>query len=93
MGWKERGWYLDPEVGAAVFDRNGNAGPTIWVDGRVVGSWVQRPDGTIAVHLLTDVDPARRAEIDAAAERLRELLGDVRFRVRFPAPVQAALLA
>jgi hypothetical protein len=93
MGWKERGWYLDPEVGAAVFDRNGNAGPTIWVDGRVVGSWVQRPDGTIAVHLLTDVDPTRRAEIDATAERLRELLGDVRFRVRFPAPVQAALLA
>jgi Winged helix DNA-binding domain len=92
MGWKDRSWYLDPEVGEAVFDRNGNGGPTVWVDGRIVGSWVQRRDGTVAVRLLTDVDDPRRSEIDAAAARLQELLGDVRFSVRFPAPVQAALL-
>jgi hypothetical protein len=92
MGWKARSWYLDPEVAAAVFDRNGNAGPTVWVDGRVVGSWVQRRDGTVAVHLLAEIGDARRAEIDAAATQLQELLGDTRFTVRFPAPVQAALL-
>jgi hypothetical protein len=92
MGWKARSWYLEPAAAAAVFDRNGNGGPTIWVDGRIVGSWVQRRDGTVAVYLVTDVDAARRAEIDAAAVRLQELLGDVRFTVRFPAPVQAALL-
>ena len=46
MGWKDRRWYLDAGVGSQVVDRNGNAGPTIWVDGRVVGSWVQRKDGT-----------------------------------------------
>jgi hypothetical protein len=92
MGWKERSWYLDPAVGAAVFDRNGNGGPTIWVDGRVVGSWVQRRDGTIATRVLAEVDDVRHAEIDDAATRARELLGDVRFTVRFPAPVQAALL-
>lgn len=92
MGWKDRAFFLDPAVGAAVFDRNGNGGPTVWVDGQVVGSWVQRRDGAIAVRLLADVTPSRRAEIDAAAERLRELLGDVRFSVRFPAPVQAELL-
>ena len=57
-------WYLDPDVAAAVFDRNGNGGPTVWVDGRIVGSWVQRRDGTIAVRLLTDVGAARRDEID-----------------------------
>ena len=28
MGWKERDWYLG-DHGAALFDRNGNAGPTI----------------------------------------------------------------
>ena len=92
MGWKQRGWYLDPEIGAAVFDRNGNAGPTIWADGRIVGGWVQRRDGTIAVHLLTDIGAAQRDEIDATAARLQVLLGDVRFAVRFPAPLQAALL-
>ena len=75
-----------------MFDRNGNGGPTVWVDGRIVGGWVQRRDGTIAVHLLTDVGAAQRDEIDAAAARLQELLGDVRFTVRFPAPLQAALL-
>jgi hypothetical protein len=53
---------------------------------------VQRRDGTIAVRLLTEVSTAQRAEIDAAAARLQELLGDVRFTVRFPAPLQATLL-
>ena len=36
--------------------------------------------------LLTDVGAAHRDEIDAAAARLQELLGDVRFTVRFPHP-------
>jgi len=92
MGWKQRGWYLDPEVGAAVFDRNGNGGPTVWADGRIVGTWVQRRDGTIAVRVLTDVGAEQHAAIDAEAARLQEQLGDVRFTVRFPAPLQAALL-
>jgi len=92
MGWKQRGWYLDPEVGSAVFDRNGNGGPTVWADGRIVGAWVQRRDGTIAVRVLTDVGAEQREEIDAEAARLQEQLGDVRFTVRFPAPLQAALL-
>ena len=29
--------------------RNGNAGPTVWWDGRVVGGWAQRRDGEIVV--------------------------------------------
>ena len=92
MGWKQRSWYLDPAVAAAVFDRNGNGGPTVWVDGRIVGSWVQRRDGTIAVRVLTEIGAARRDEIDRAAVGLQDLLGDVRFSVRFPAPLQAVML-
>ena len=38
MGWQGRDWYLGPHRGD-VFDRNGNAGPTVWCDGRVVGGW------------------------------------------------------
>src|SRR5690606_1133555 len=38
MGWKERSWYLGPH-GDEVFDSIGNAGPTIWVGGRIVGGW------------------------------------------------------
>ncbi|BBG03051.1 hypothetical protein PSA01_07020 [Pseudonocardia saturnea] len=107
MGWKARDWYLGPEAAALLFDRNGNGGPAIWVDGRIAGSWVQRPDGTIATRLCSrgtaagtdsgtapgaDPGPAVLAGIDAAAQRIRELLGDVRFSVRYPAPVQKELL-
>ena len=92
MGWKRRDWYLPSAHTALLFDRNGNAGPTIWVDGRVVGGWVQRRNGEIALRLLEDVGRDRRSEIDAAAARLAELLGPTRFSVRFPAPIQAELL-
>ena len=33
MGWKEREFYLGPHA-PDLFDRNGNAGPTVWTDGR-----------------------------------------------------------
>lgn len=95
MGWKQREWYLGDlaAFGGPVFDRNGNAGPTIWVDGRVVGGWAQRKSGEIAYQLLANV-PAKRAKaIAAEAERLRELIGDARVNVRFPAPMQKELLA
>jgi hypothetical protein len=74
-----------------LFDRNGNAGPTVWVDGRIVGGWAQRADGTIALRLLTDGGAERRSAVDDAAHALERLLGDVRFTVRFPAPLQAQL--
>ena len=50
MGWKQRAWYLGDlaTFGGPVFDRNGNAGPTIWMDGRVVGGWAQRKSGEIS---------------------------------------------
>jgi hypothetical protein len=61
MGWKHRAWYLGDlaELGGPVFDRNGNAGPTIWIDGQVVGGWAQRTSGEIAFQLLADVPPNR----------------------------------
>ena len=64
MGWKERDFYLGPH-GPQLFDTNGNAGTTAWWDGRIVGCWVQDPDGVVVLHLLEDVghrgpDRARR---------------------------------
>jgi hypothetical protein len=93
MGWKQRAFHLDEALVPHLFDRNGNGGPAIWVDGRIVGGWVQRKDGTIRTELLADVGAEHRAEIDRAAHVLETLLGDVRFSVRFPAPMQARLLA
>lgn len=91
MGWKRRSWYL-PDAAGDAFDRNGNAGPTIWVDGRVVGAWAQAPDGEIRTHLFEPLPARRRAEIADRCAWLRAVLGETRFTVRFPGVVQARLL-
>ena len=90
MGWKERDWYLGAH-GPTLFDRNGNAGPTVWWEGRVVGGWAQRADGEIAYRLLERVGSDAGAAIEREAERLQEWLGDVRCRPGFLPPFQRAL--
>jgi len=90
MGWKERDWYLGEHAGI-LFDTNGNAGPTVWWDGRIVGGWSQRRDGEIALGLLEDVGRDARAAIDAEAGRLHAWIGDVRFSPGFLPPFQRAL--
>lgn len=90
MGWKDRQWYLSDHEGP-LFDRNGNIGPTVWVDGRIVGGWSQRPDGEIAVELLEDVGADHRALIDADAARLAAAIGDTVVKPSFPTPLQKRL--
>lgn len=90
MGWKDRAWYLGPH-GPALFDRNGNAGPTVWWDGRIVGGWGQRPDGEVVVRLLDDVGTDARSPIDTEVEGLQVWLGRVRVMPRFPTPLQKEL--
>jgi hypothetical protein len=91
MGWTERGWYLGVHR-AALFDRAGNAGPTIWWDGRVIGGWAQRKDGEIVMRLLEDVGREAKTAIDAEAERLRTWLGDRRVLPRFATPLVKELV-
>jgi hypothetical protein len=95
MGWKNRAWYLGDlaRFGSPIFDVNGNAGPTIWVDGRVVGGWAQRKSGEVVFHLFEDLPARRTRTITTEAERVRDLIGDARVNVRFPAPMQKELLA
>jgi hypothetical protein len=92
MGWKRREWYLDAKC-ADVFDRNGNAGATVWADGRVVGAWAQRPDGEIRTHLFFRLGRAHQRLLEERVSSLRQLLGGTRFTPRFPGGVHAALLA
>ena len=86
MGWKSRDWYLGPHR-QVLFDSNGNAGPTIWVDGRIVGGWTQDRDGVIALHVLEDVGGETTQLIDAEAARLQTWLGTTRVRMSFPPPL------
>ena len=90
MGWSGRGWYLG-EHGPTLFDRNGNAGPTVWWDGRIVGGWANRKDGEIAVRLLEDVGADGVAAVEAAAGRLADWLGPVRVTPRFRTPLEREL--
>jgi len=83
MGWKERGFYLGPH-GPMLFDTNGNAGTTAWWDGRIVGCWVQDPDGVVLVHLLEDVGADARAVLDAEAARLTGWLAGQRVSTVYP---------
>ena len=90
MGWQERDWYLGGHR-RLLFDRNGNAGPTVWVDGRVVGGWGQRPTGEVAVRLLEDVGSEPSTAIATEAARVEAWLGDVKVTPRFRTPVEKEL--
>ena len=92
MGWKEREWFLGPHQDR-LFDRNGNAGPTVWVDGRIVGGWAQTLSGRVSVGLLESVDASAAASIAEEVERLEAWLGDSRFKPRFRAPLEKELAA
>jgi hypothetical protein len=83
MGWKQRDWYLG-DHGPQLFDSNGNAGTTAWVDGRAVGCWVQDDRGVVRVHLLEELTKAHAVLLDAEAERLTEWLDGVVIGTVYP---------
>ena len=85
MAWKERDWYLNGFY-RDLFDTAGNAGPTAWVDGRVVGLWAQRANLDVGYRLLEDVGREQRLALDAEAARLTDWLGKDRVFPRFPNP-------
>jgi winged helix DNA-binding protein len=92
MGWAGRDFYLGAHR-PALFDRNGNAGPTVWWDGRVVGGWAQRRDGEVVVRLLEDPGTEAAAAVQAAAADLAAWLGPVRVTPRFRTPLERELVA
>jgi hypothetical protein len=92
MGWKQRDWYLPAEYAPALFDRNGNAGPTIWADGRVVGGWAQGADGHVVHRLLEPISTHHERLLRIEIERLESFVGDTRFTIRFPSPLTRELM-
>jgi Winged helix DNA-binding domain len=92
MGWSERDWYLGAHR-EVLFDRNGNAGPTVWWDGRVVGGWAVRADATVAFRLLERVGREARVAVEDAAGRLEAWLDGTRFTPRFRTPLERDLSA
>jgi Winged helix DNA-binding domain len=86
MGWKGRAFYLGAHA-PQLFDSAGNAGTTAWVDGRVVGAWVQDPDGVVQLRLLDeDVSPTAHEALVAEARRLTGWLDGQRVFTVYPSP-------
>jgi hypothetical protein len=86
MGWFERDWYLGTYK-AKLFDTNGNAGPTAWWDGRIVGGWRQTDTGEVDLQLLEDIGKEGLRSLEAEAARLTEWLAGTRVVARFPSPL------
>lgn len=86
MGWFDRAWYLGDHK-AQVFDTNGNAGPTAWCDGRVVGAWVQDSAGTVHVQLIEDVGRSAVRALNKRAAELTDWLEGTIIKPRFPSPL------
>jgi hypothetical protein len=74
MGWREREFYLDPVHTPFLFDRNGNGGSTVWVDGRIVGCWVQDEHERVRPILMEDISRDARRLLALEVDRLDEFL-------------------
>ncbi|NIP14964.1 MAG: hypothetical protein GWM88_09645 [Pseudomonadales bacterium] len=91
MGYRDRRRFLAAEHHAQVFDRAGNAVPTVWVNGRVVGAWGQRKDGTVIYGLFGPVGAEERALLQSRRQQLEGFLGGEYLPPRFRTPFTRAL--
>jgi DNA glycosylase AlkZ-like len=86
MGWFERDWYLGPYK-EQLFDTSGNAGPSVWWEGRIVGGWRQSDSGEVVLQVLEDVGAEGQRAVEDEAKRLTDWLGGLRVLPRFPSPL------
>jgi hypothetical protein len=90
MGWFERHWYVGPYK-TQLFDTNGNAGPTVWWDGRIVGGWRQSDTGEVVLQVLEDAGAEALGALEQEAARLTRWLGGTKVLPRFPSPLSKAV--
>jgi hypothetical protein len=90
MGWKEREWYLGSHK-AALFDRNGNIGPSIWRNGRIIGGWGQNHQRKVIYRILEPVSSRVIKDFAKEAAAVEEWIGDTKVTPRFRTPLEAEL--
>ena len=86
MGWRDRDFYLDPDHVPYLFDTAGNGGTTVWVDGRVVGCWIQDDEGRVRTILREPLTRSAHRPLAAEVERLDALLDGERITNVFASP-------
>jgi hypothetical protein len=76
VAYQDRSAALDPKHAAAA--RNGILGPTILLDGRIIGTWTRQltsGEVTIALTPFAKLTGERRRAVAAAADRYGHFLG------------------
>ena len=76
MGYQDRSRSIRvaPEHRDKIFDRAGNAMPTVWVNGQVVGAWGQRKNGSVVFGLFEPISDDALALLTDEARRLESFL-------------------
>nr|WP_246308968.1 winged helix DNA-binding domain-containing protein [Kineosphaera limosa] len=74
MGWRGRDFYLHPEHTRLLFDSVGNGGTSAWLDGRMVGAWIQDESGRVQIVPVAPLAAADRARLQEEATRLTDFL-------------------
>lgn len=90
MGYAHRDWFLGPHK-SRLFDSNGNIGPSVWCDGRIVGGWAQTAGGGIAYELLEDVGAETAATIEREVDAVEKFAAGARITPRFRTPLEKEL--
>ena len=91
MGYHDRRRFLTPEHHAKVFDRAGNAMPTVWANHRVMGAWGQRKDGSVVYGLFEPVGKKDEALLAREARRLESFLDGEYLAPRIQTPFTRVL--
>jgi hypothetical protein len=86
MGWRQRDFYLEAEHTPYLFDRAGNGGTTVWVNGRIVGCWVQDERQRVLPILLAEASRDQRRLLDIEVARLDEFVGGEHIHNVFASP-------
>jgi hypothetical protein len=82
MGYRDRGRFLDPAHRPKVFDRAGNAMPSVWVSGRVAGAWGQRKDGSVIYRVFEPLGAEEEDLLVTETGRLDDFLDGEHLRPR-----------
>lgn len=93
MGYRDRSPWVAPEHLPSLSDPLGNIGPTIWLDGRVVGGWGLSRSGMVAVRLFEVFDSVRLKAIINEAARLESALAGRRVSPQIWTPLVRELWA
>jgi hypothetical protein len=91
MGYHDRRRFLSPEHEGYVFDRAGNAMPTVWINGQVVGAWGQRKDGSVVYGLFEPAGKSEQTSLAKEAKRLESFLDGEHLAPRTQTPFTRAL--